>query len=52
MAEYILMKRPDLNGDGKITANEWIKLCPGFDVSEWIEEGMQPLPDHTTEEVV
>ena len=43
---------PDLNGDGKITANEWIKLCPGFDTAEWLEEGMQPLPDHTTEEVV
>ena len=43
---------PDLNGDGKITANEWIKLCPGFDVAEWLEEGVQPLPDHTTEEVV
>jgi len=42
----------DRNGDGKITANEWIKLCPGFDVAEWLEEGMQPLPDHTTEEVV
>lgn len=22
---------PDLNGDGKITANEWVKLCPCFD---------------------
>lgn len=24
---------PDLNGDGKITPNEWIKACPCFDVS-------------------
>ena len=23
---------PDLNHDGKITANEWIKQCPSFDV--------------------
>ncbi len=23
---------PDLNGDGKITPNEWIKECPCFDV--------------------
>lgn len=23
---------PDLNGDGKITPNEWIKDCPCFDV--------------------
>ena len=23
---------PDLNHDGKITANEWIKVCPSFDV--------------------
>jgi N-acetylmuramoyl-L-alanine amidase len=22
---------PDKNGDGKITSNEWIKLCPCFD---------------------
>ena len=24
---------PDLNGDGKITPNEWIKVCPCFDVA-------------------
>jgi hypothetical protein len=23
---------PDLNGDGKITPNEWIRACPCFDV--------------------
>jgi N-acetyl-anhydromuramyl-L-alanine amidase AmpD len=27
---------PDLNGDGVITANEWIKDCPSFDVAEWM----------------
>lgn len=24
---------PDRNGDGKITPNEWIKMCPCFDVA-------------------
>lgn len=24
---------PDLNGDGKITPNEWVKQCPCFDVA-------------------
>ena len=33
---------PDLNGDGKITKNEWIKLCPGFDVAEWRAKGPPP----------
>lgn len=23
---------PDVNHDGKVTQNEWIKVCPGFDV--------------------
>jgi N-acetylmuramoyl-L-alanine amidase len=26
---------PDLNGDGVITSNEWIKECPSFDVIPW-----------------
>lgn len=38
---------PDLNGDGKITPNEYSKLCPGFSVADWIAAGMQPLPKHT-----
>jgi N-acetylmuramoyl-L-alanine amidase len=25
---------PDLNRDGKITPNEWTKVCPCFDVRE------------------
>ena len=25
---------PDLNGDGKVTADEWVKLCPCFEVGE------------------
>jgi N-acetyl-anhydromuramyl-L-alanine amidase AmpD len=28
---------PDLNGDGIITPNEFIKACPSFDVSEWLK---------------
>jgi N-acetyl-anhydromuramyl-L-alanine amidase AmpD len=28
---------PDLNGDGKITPNEWVKLCPCFNsITEYI----------------
>ena len=28
----------DLNGDGKITPNEWIKSCPSFNTQEWLKE--------------
>lgn len=28
---------PDLNGDGEITPDEYMKLCPTFDVSKYIE---------------
>lgn len=27
---------PDLNGDGKITPNEFVKACPSFDVRAWL----------------
>jgi N-acetylmuramoyl-L-alanine amidase len=37
---------PDLNGDGQVTKNEWIKICPGFSVSDWINGGMMPLEGH------
>ncbi len=37
---------PDLNGDGKITPNEFIKLCPGFDVGQWFDNGMAPFSAH------
>jgi len=37
---------PDLNGDGIIQRNEWIKICPGFDVAEWIKGGCVPLEEH------
>jgi N-acetylmuramoyl-L-alanine amidase len=36
---------PDLNGDGIIQRNEWIKTCPGFDVASWIKKGMLPVPE-------
>ena len=28
---------PDLNGDGTISSNEWIKDCPCFDVWSWLD---------------
>lgn len=34
---------PDLNGNGVIEPNEWVKRCPGFDVAAWVERGMKPL---------
>lgn len=34
---------PDLNGDGVIQRTEWLKICPGFDVSMWIKGGMEAL---------
>lgn len=37
---------PDKNKDGKITPNEWVKLCPSFDVATWIAGGMEPLKGH------
>ncbi len=40
---------PDKNGDGKISKNEWIKLCPGFDVATWLSGGMKPLAGHIEE---
>ena len=27
---------PDLNNDGAITPNEWLKTCPGFSVYSWL----------------
>lgn len=33
---------PDLNGDGKITPNEWLKTCPGYDVAELMRNDFIP----------
>ena len=27
---------PDLNGNGTIEPSEWVKMCPCFDVNEWL----------------
>jgi len=37
---------PDLNGDGVIERNEWLKICPGFSVKDWVKSGMEPLEGH------
>lgn len=34
---------PDLDGDGTVEPSEWLKTCPGFDVSTWRKDGMAPL---------
>ena len=34
---------PDKNKDGKITPNEFIKLCPSFDVKTWWNDGKNPI---------
>jgi len=28
---------PDLNKDGSVTPNEWVKECPSFEVSAWVK---------------
>lgn len=38
---------PDLNGNGKIERNEWIKICPGFDVDAWMNGGCEALDAHS-----
>lgn len=40
---------PDLDGDGTVEPQEWIKGCPGFDVGRWLAGGMAPLQDHLYE---
>lgn len=40
---------PDLDGDGKIESNEWIKICPGFDVTDWLLHEMTPDVNHVAE---
>lgn len=41
---------PDLDRDGKVEPNEWIKLCPSFDVATWVRGGMEPLAGQIWEE--
>lgn len=30
---------PDADGDGQVEPREWLKTCPGFDVSAWLKDG-------------
>lgn len=35
---------PDLDGDGIVERQEWLKECPTFDVGAWMRVGMKPTP--------
>ena len=35
---------PDIDGNGVIDKTDWLKTCPGFDVSVWLANDMEPLP--------
>lgn len=37
---------PDRDGDGKIETHEWLKICPGFEVSAWLSRRGVPDPQH------
>lgn len=37
---------PDQNKNGIVEKFEWLKICPGFDVAEWIKRGYSPLPEN------
>lgn len=37
---------PDIDGDGTVEPAEWLKICPGFSVPEWLGAGMIPLERH------
>ncbi|BFU65365.1 N-acetylmuramoyl-L-alanine amidase [Rodentibacter abscessus] len=41
---------PDLNGDGTITSNEWMKDCPCFDVWSWLDSEQMINVDHLFKE--
>ena len=38
---------PDTNHNGKVDPHEWIKLCPGFDVQNWLDNDMEAPQAHT-----
>lgn len=42
---------PDLNNDGVVARNEWLKTCPGFDVAAWLRNGMRAEPQHLLQAV-
>lgn len=37
---------PDKDGDGRVDPQEWLKICPGFDVAMWLDAGMTPPLRH------
>lgn len=37
---------PDINGDGTVAPNEWLKTCPNFDVREWLDRGETVFVEH------
>lgn len=44
---------PDTDGDGEVEQHEWLKICPGFDVTDWwLRHKMQPVPGHICEVVL
>lgn len=40
---------PDIDGDGTIEPSEWLKICPGFTVADWLAGEMAPLAGHICE---
>lgn len=40
---------PDKDNDGLVEPWEWLKTCPGFDVSTWLANAMQPEAKHILE---
>lgn len=40
---------PDLDADGTIEPQEWLKTCPGFSVADWLRGGMVPMEGHIVE---
>ena len=41
---------PDLNRNGQVEPQEWLKTCPGFSVREWALHGMGVMAGHTLPE--
>lgn len=37
---------PDENNDGLVEPWEWLKICPGFAVADWLAGGMVALSEH------
>lgn len=37
---------PDTDKDGVVEPQEWLKICPGFDVAAWLRADKKPDPKH------